>query len=134
MFETSIKVRGYELDSYNHVNNATYLNYFEQARWEIVNTTGLLNFLKERELLIVVTEIRIRYKGMAKVFDELVVKTNIERQDPYIVFKQSIFNSTLNRKITVAEVKTIIIDKNSMPVDIPDEMAELYFKSVNENN
>ena len=134
MFETSIKVRGYELDSYNHVNNATYLNYFEQARWEIVNKTGLLNFLKERELLIVVTEIRIRYKGMAKVFDELVVKTNIERQDPYIVFKQSIFNSTLNRKITVAEVKTIIIDKNSMPVDIPDEMAELYFKSVNENN
>ena len=134
MFETSIKVRGYELDSYNHVNNATYLNYFEQARWEIVNNTGLLNFLKERELLIVVTEIRIRYKGMAKVFDELVVKTEIGRQDPYIVFKQNIVNNTINRKITVAEVKTIIIDKNNMPVDIPDEMAELYFKSVNENN
>jgi acyl-CoA thioester hydrolase len=134
MFETSIKVRGYELDSYNHVNNATYLNYFEQARWEIVNNTGLLNFLKERELLIVVTEIRVRYKGMAKVFDELVVKTEIGRQDPYIVFKQNIFNNTINRKITVAEVKTIIIDKNNMPVDIPDEMAELYFKSINEDN
>jgi YbgC/YbaW family acyl-CoA thioester hydrolase len=133
MFENQIKVRGYELDSYNHVNNATYLNYFEQARWEIVNDTGILDYLKKKELLIVVTEIRIRYKGMAKVFDELVVKTNIERQDPYIVFKQSIFNSTLNRKITVAEVKTIIIDRNNMPVDIPDEMAELYFKSIDEN-
>ena len=133
MFETLIKVRGYELDSYNHVNNATYLNYLEQARWEIVNNTGLLSFLKERELLIVVTEIRIRYKGMAKLFDELLIKTDIERLDPYIVFKQSIFNSTLNRKITIAEVKTIIIDKNNMPVDIPDEMAELYFKSINED-
>jgi acyl-CoA thioester hydrolase len=126
-------VRGYELDSYNHVNNATYLNYLEQARWEIVNDTGILDFVKKRELFIVVTEIRIRYKGMAKVFDELTVKTNIERQDPYIVFKQSIINNTLKRKITTAEVKTIIIDRNNIPVDIPEEMAELYFKSINEN-
>lgn len=133
MFETRIKVRGYELDSYNHVNNATYLNYLEQARWEIVNDTGILDFVKKRELLIVVTEIRIRYKGMARVFDDLIVNTNIERLDPYIVFKQSIFNSTLNRKITVAEVKTIIIDKNNMPVDIPDELTKLYFNSINES-
>jgi acyl-CoA thioester hydrolase len=133
MFENHFKVRGYELDSYNHVNNATYLNYLEQARWEIVNDTGILDFVKKRELFIVVTEIRIRYKGMAKVFDELTVKTNIERQDPYIVFKQSIINNTLKRKITTAEVKTIIIDRNNIPVDIPEEMAELYFKSINEN-
>lgn len=133
MFETRIKVRGYELDSYNHVNNATYLNYLEQARWEIVNDTGILDFVKKRELLIVVTEIHIRYKGMARVFDDLIVNTNIERLDPYIVFKQSIFNSTLNRKITVAEVKTIIIDKNNMPVDIPDELTKLYFNSINES-
>ena len=28
-------VRGYELDSFGHVNNAVYLNYLEQARWEM---------------------------------------------------------------------------------------------------
>ena len=133
MFESHFKVRGYELDSYNHVNNATYLNYLEQARWEIVNETGILDYVRNKELFIVVTEIRIRYKGMAKLFDELTVNTNIERQDPYIVFKQSIFNKSTNRKITSAEVKTIIIDKINTPVDIPEELTGIYFKNINEN-
>ena len=28
-----IQVRGYELDSFGHVNHANYLNYLEHARW-----------------------------------------------------------------------------------------------------
>ena len=31
-----LTVRGNELDSFGHVNNAIYLNYLEQARWEIL--------------------------------------------------------------------------------------------------
>jgi len=127
MFETKIVVRGNELDSYNHVNNAVYLNYLEQARWEIVKCTGILDYAKSKEILIVVTETHIRYKGMATVFDELNISTKVERLDPYLLFKHSIFNRTTNTKITVAEVKTILIDKNNkMVVDIPNEIVEMY--------
>jgi len=42
MFEYRLSVRGYELDSYNHVNNAVYLNYYEQARWQLMKETGHL--------------------------------------------------------------------------------------------
>lgn len=31
--QTQIKVRGYHLDVYQHVNNARYLEFLEEARW-----------------------------------------------------------------------------------------------------
>ena len=37
--QTQIKVRGYHLDVYQHVNNARYLEFLEEARWDI--TSGL---------------------------------------------------------------------------------------------
>jgi len=133
MFETRITVRGYEIDSYNHVNNAVYLSYMEHARWEILNKTGIIDYVKRKNLLIVVTGTNIRYKGMAKLFDELVITTKIEREDPYIIFRHGIFNVSTDRKITTASVKTILIDENHIPVDIPDELADIYFRSTDDN-
>lgn len=34
-FSTEIDVRGYEIDSFGHVNNAVYLSWLEHARWEL---------------------------------------------------------------------------------------------------
>ena len=31
--QTKIKVRGFHLDVYQHVNNARYLEFLEEARW-----------------------------------------------------------------------------------------------------
>ena len=38
IFKTEFKVRTYECDLYGHVNNAVYLNYFEAARVEFLET------------------------------------------------------------------------------------------------
>ena len=54
MFDYKFSVRGYELDSYGHVNNAVYLNYFEQARWEIFRNLNLIDYFKKNELFLVV--------------------------------------------------------------------------------
>ncbi len=35
-----ILIREHHLDSYGHVNNATYLSLFEEARWEIITQKG----------------------------------------------------------------------------------------------
>ena len=32
--QTQIKVRGYHLDVYQHVNNARYTEFLEEARWD----------------------------------------------------------------------------------------------------
>jgi acyl-CoA thioester hydrolase len=41
VFTTHITVRGYELDTQGHLNNAVYHQYGEHARWECMRAAGL---------------------------------------------------------------------------------------------
>ena len=121
MFEFKFSVRGYELDSYGHVNNAVYLNYFEQARWEIFRQLDLLGYIKENFLLLVVTEMKIRYSREVKLFDELYIQTKVEKEAPYLVFYHKMYLSGTNVKVCSANVKTIMKDKEKLMYDIPED-------------
>jgi len=123
-FEYRLTVRGYELDSFNHVNNAVYLNYFEQARWAILEELNLTKRFQEQNLFLVVTEVNIRYKNEAKLFDKLLIKTTPVRKNPYMIFEQSIYNENTGIKITQGKVTTLLIDKDRIPHDIPEDLLK----------
>ncbi|MBB1257058.1 acyl-CoA thioesterase [Streptomyces sp. OF3] len=40
-FRVDITVRGYELDTQGHLNQAVYLQYCEHARWECLRAAGI---------------------------------------------------------------------------------------------
>jgi acyl-CoA thioester hydrolase len=122
------EVRGYELDSYGHVNNAVYINYTEQARWEILKKAGLLESFLERNLLLVVTETKIRYMRELKLFNKVEIITTVKFEAPYLVFYQDINNETDSLKSAKAIVKTLLIDKDKIPQDIPEELMLLVKK------
>ena len=119
MFKTKITVRGNELDGNNHVNNAVYLNYLEQGRWEAFREAGLMDIIKNGNLTLVVTDIRIRYMREALLFDELEIITNIVRNSPFLLFRQRIINKATGQPIARADTKTIFIDEDRSPKDIP---------------
>ncbi len=119
------EVRGYELDSYGHVNNAVYVSYTEQARWEILKNAGLLTSFLDRNLLLVVTETNIRYMRELKLFDKIEITTRIKFEAPYLVFIHDILNLTDNLKAAKAEVKTLLIDQDRIPQDIPAELLSI---------
>jgi acyl-CoA thioester hydrolase len=41
VFTVRITVRGYELDTQGHLNQAVYLQYAEHARWELLRAAGI---------------------------------------------------------------------------------------------
>lgn len=49
-----LTVRGYELDSFGHVNNAVYLQYAEAAKWDFFSKSGTLSLLQEEKLFPVI--------------------------------------------------------------------------------
>lgn len=112
-------MRGYELDSFGHVNNAVYINYLEQARWEIVNKLGLLDLLKENKSFLVVVETNIKYVKELRMFDKAVVVSSMIGRGFFIDFKQDIFDNN-NRKVVKAKIKCLFLDEDRNPVDIPD--------------
>ncbi len=77
-FTTTVKVRFYELDPYNHVNHAAYIQYFEVARVELLESLGLgLAKLAELGFQLVVTDLNIRYVASAGSGDELTIDTDV---------------------------------------------------------
>lgn len=131
IYETRMTVRGYEMDSYGHVNNAVYLNYIEQCRWEILQQLDIIKLFQSRGLLMVVTESKLRYAQEAKVFDKLLIKTRMVLEGPYVVFKHRIINEDTQVKLVTAEVKTLIINESRVPCSVPEEFK--YFFEIAES-
>ncbi len=121
----TITARGYELDSYNHINNAVYLNYFEHARWEYFRRLGLYEKMRASGDLPVVTDIHIRYQREIRLFDELEIESSCVHESPYLVFRQRIFNRTTGVPSARAETKLIFIGQDRTARDVPGEMLTL---------
>jgi acyl-CoA thioester hydrolase len=73
--QLEIRVRYNETDGQGRVHHAQYLNFFERGRVELLRSLGH-NYrdVEESGLMLVVTEMNVRYLGAA-VFDDLLTLT-----------------------------------------------------------
>ncbi len=115
-------VRTYELDAYNHVNNATYLNYLEFGRMEFLRAIGFdYNALIDAGYYLYVTRIDIHYRASARLFDELSVEVEPVKLGRLSgVFHQVIRNQR-GEVCAEAEVSWGCVDSSGKPAKIPDE-------------
>lgn len=118
IFKYNFQVRGYELDSFGHVNNAVYLNYLEQARWEIIQKLDILNLFKSTNSFLIVVETYIKYVNELNIFENAHVETKMVRKGFFVEFKQDIFAD--KGKIAKATVKCLFVDQERNPIDIPE--------------
>lgn len=77
--QTQIKVRGYHLDVYQHVNNARYLEFLEEARWEGLENSDSFQWMTERRIAFVVANININYRRPAVLSDLLTVTSQLQQ-------------------------------------------------------
>ena len=71
---TTYKVRGYHIDTNDHVNNAVYLNYLEDARDDFLEYLGLsVSGFQAHGVLVFLSEVRIKFHQPAKYGDHLDV-------------------------------------------------------------
>ncbi|MBE9610430.1 acyl-CoA thioesterase [Chitinilyticum piscinae] len=74
---STIKVRGFHLDLYGHVNNARYLEFLEEARWNFLEDAGSLAWFMEHGYSLVISRIAIDYLRPATMGDELLIETTL---------------------------------------------------------
>ena len=71
------RVRNHQIDSYGHVNNASYLLYLEDARSDFFEFLGYsLGKLKDMDIYVFITEIKIKYLKPAYLDDVITVTGN----------------------------------------------------------
>lgn len=77
--QTQIKVRGYHLDVYQHVNNARYLEFLEEARWDGLENSESFRWMTARRIAFVVANININYRRPAVLGDRLTVTSHLQQ-------------------------------------------------------
>lgn len=122
-----IKVRGYHLDVFGHVNNARHLEFLEEARWSIIEERIDINTLFEKGYLFVVVNINIRYRRPALLNETLVIETHlIEMRTHSAALKQVTRIKGTDKIVTDAEITFVILDRQSQkPIKLEGEIAEL---------
>jgi thioesterase III len=122
------KVRGFHCDSYGHVNNARYLEFLEEARWDALESKNIISKLSARNLLFFVVNVNISFKKPVLPLETIEVKTRLgESKRKTLSFLQSVY---VEDKITTqAEVTFVLYDSTAkQAVTLTPELLE-YFKT-----
>ncbi|NIE69407.1 YbgC/FadM family acyl-CoA thioesterase [Pantoea sp. Acro-807] len=100
--QTTIKVRGYHLDVYQHVNNARYLEFLEEARWQWLEEADAFNWLMGQKLAFVVVNININYRRPAVLGDRLVIESDVSQLSGR--------SGIIAQRVLLAEDRTLVAD------------------------
>lgn len=121
-YRTEIEVRGYELDSFGHVNHANYLNYFEFGRWKLLAEEGItLADFRGWDRFPVIAGLEIRYLRPVTMGDVLTVETKmVSHGRSSTFFEQRILKGGL--EACTAKVRSVLVDGKGKPAEAPPEL------------
>ncbi len=103
-----------DTDAFGVVWHGSYLRWLEMGRVELCKMTGCsLTELEAQNIVLPVVNINVRYKSSAKVDDELIIETSVQKFNPLsVTFEQKIFAKSNKRLFAEAIVDVVAVDKN----------------------
>jgi YbgC/YbaW family acyl-CoA thioester hydrolase len=126
MYRCQIEVRGYELDSYDHVNHAVYLSYLEHARWKLLQSEGItLKEFGEWKRWPVVAGLEVSYLKPTFMGDVLDVRSQVvERGRTNFVVEHSILRGDVS--VLRAKVRIVMVNEAGRPSELPEGVAKIW--------
>ena len=124
--DLEMKVRDYECDMDQVVNNAVYLHYLEHARHELLLGLGI-NFgeLSRQGTSLVVTRMEADFRASLTSGDTFFVRTSLKRKGRIrLEFNQNIYRTTDKRLMLSAVVTGTALNQRGRP-EIPVELDRL---------
>lgn len=124
--EPEIKIRGYHTDLYAHVNNARYLEFLEEGRWQLLEDHIDLNTFTQKGFLFFIVNINISYRSQAKVDDVVTIKSGLKKiGKTSAVIRQLITNKETGKVIVDADITFVITNETQKPLIIDGELKEI---------
>lgn len=135
LFQITLPVRGYEIDVYGHVNNAVYLQWLEQARWEWSRTYQI--GIEFENVLSVVRHLELDFKHEVIFGDEVEISLwpRICKNTSVIVGAQikiikSDIQKNVNQVALNAQMVLALIEKGSkQKASVPEKWRAFFPKN-----
>lgn len=97
IFEFEVVIKESHLDSFGHVNNAVYVQLYEEARWDFITKNGFgLDVIQRDQVGPVLLDLKVRFKREIKNREVIrICSQSIELVSPKImVLEQKMFNAS----------------------------------------
>jgi thioesterase III len=107
----NIRIRGYHLDFYGHVNNTRYLEFLEEARWELFENRVDIKALQKEQIAFLVVNININYRTPARLGDTLTLGATLKKvgTKSAVLFQEVRLKKT-DKIVADAEVTFVLSD------------------------
>lgn len=130
MLTHTIKVRGFHCDMFGHVNNARYLEFLEETRWEWLNRLTTFDFFERKNLSFVVVNVNIHYRWPSVLNDELLISVEMKNMsNRSATVHQRVVRKLDDKLIAEADVTFAMVDNTTMKaVPIDDELKAILTK------
>lgn len=114
------------MDGYQHVNNARYLEFLEEARWEYLEHAGDIDYFHSRNIAWVVVNININYRTSADTRHVLAIYSAFSKiGKKSSVIHQDIFIEGTETKVADADITFVCLDQSSgQAIELEGEIRE----------
>jgi thioesterase-3 len=128
IFHYRLMIKEHHLDSFGHVNNATYLEILEEARWDFITERGFgLTRIHEMGIGPVILEWNIKFLKELRLRQSIIIKSQTQSYRKKIgVMRQDIFTEQQEHCCT-AQMTFGLFDLQKRKLITP---SEAWFEAV----
>lgn len=78
IFKFQLPIKEHHLDTFGHVNNATYLQLLEEARWEFLNGQGFdLKTIHDHKVGPIILECHIKFLKELVLRQQIIIESQV---------------------------------------------------------
>ncbi|MDR0476612.1 MAG: acyl-CoA thioesterase [Desulfobulbaceae bacterium] len=123
---TRIKIRGYHTDFYGHVNNARYLEFYEEDRWAWFDRAIDVRQWMKKGLTFAIVNINVNYRLAVILGMTIEVRSRLERiGGRSATIRQEIVVADTGQVASDALVTFVITDRNGRVLDMNADVPEV---------
>lgn len=131
------KVYYSDTDAYGVVWHGSYLRWLEMGRVELCEMMGHnLIELEKQNIVMPVVNLNVKYKSSAKLNDEIIVETSIQKYNALsVTFEQKIKGKNSDKTFVEAVIDVVAIDNNGkLYRKMPQILADAFEKAVKDEH
>ena len=127
-FTTTVKVRGYHEDRFGHVNNARYLEFLEEGRWDYLDERGPQEGFQALGVFPIVAHLSISYRRPTSAGDRLRITTKVANTSSRkIAMHQTIHQEESEKLCCEADISIVLVNSETgRPAVLSEEITRAW--------
>lgn len=119
-FSYPLLIREHHLDSFGHVNNATYLSIFEEARWEFVTARGFgLDRIQVLGVGPIVLEVQVKFLKEIVLRQSVIIESQLLSYEKKIGTMQQVIVDAAGQRYCEAHLTFGLFDMKQRRLILP---------------